>query len=171
MIRFTDDKWSDYYPPTICFGLGGKTLDIDGKSIRLKIWDTSGLGIYWNTNSSYYKGAQGIMLVYDITDLESFEDLNKCFYELEKNAPKNAYKILVGNKCDLESERKVTVKQGEDFAVHYDMNFIETSSKESINVSEAFINMTRDIINPNNINKVFYLNTVIQEMIWMKTFF
>ena len=101
------------------------------------------------------------MLVYDITDLESFKDLNSWLIEIEKNAHKNVYKILVGNKCDMESERKVTVEEGKDFAAQYNMKFFETSSKESTNVSEAFITMTRDIINPNNEKNIFKSNNYI----------
>ena len=86
------------------------------------------------------------MLVYDITDLESFQNLNSWLIEIEKNASKNVYKILVGNKCDMESERKVSVEQGKDFATQYGMKFFETSAKESTNVSDAFVAMTREII-------------------------
>ena len=86
------------------------------------------------------------MLVYDITDLESFQNLNSWLIEIEKNASKNVYKILVGNKCDMESERKVTIEQGKDFAAQYGMKFFETSAKESTNVSDAFVAMTREII-------------------------
>ena len=87
------------------------------------------------------------MLVYDITDLESFQNLNSWIIEIEKNASKNVYKILVGNKCDMEGERKISAEQGKDFASQYGMKFIETSAKESTNISEAFIEMTKEIIN------------------------
>jgi Ras-related protein Rab-1A len=146
LIRFTDDTWSDSYVTTIGVDFKIKTLDVDGKSVKLQIWDTAGQERFRNIISSYYRGAQGIMLVYDITDLESFQNLNSWLIEIEKNASKNVYKILVGNKCDMESERKVTVEQGKDFAAQYGMKFFETSAKESTHVSDSFIAMTREII-------------------------
>ena len=94
------------------------------------------------------------MMVYDITDLESFQNLNSWLIEIEKNASKNVYKILIGNKSDLESERKVTYEQGAEFAAQYGMKFIETSAKESKNVQEAFVTMTKEIIAQNNEKKV-----------------
>lgn len=85
-------------------------------------------------------------MVYDITDLDSFNNLNTWLIEIEKNASKNVYKILVGNKSDLESERKVSYDQGKEFAEQYGMKFIETSAKDSKNVVEAFNTMTKEII-------------------------
>ena len=89
------------------------------------------------------------MMVYDITDSETFENLNSWLMEIEKNASKDVYRILVGNKCDMESDRKVTVEQGKEFAQKYKMQFFETSAKNSINVQQAFEAMTREIINDN----------------------
>ena len=89
------------------------------------------------------------MMVYDITDSETFENLNSWLMEIEKNASKDVYKILVGNKCDMESDRKVTFEQGKEFADKNKMQFFETSAKNSINVQQAFEAMTREIINDN----------------------
>ena len=150
LIRFTDDTFSDSYVTTIGVDFKIKTLEIDSKSCKLQIWDTAGQERFRNIISSYYRGAQGIMLVYDITDLESFQNLNSWLIEIEKNASKNVYKILVGNKSDMESERKVTKEQGKDFADQYGMKFFETSAKDSTNVSEAFIAMTKEVINNSN---------------------
>lgn len=150
LIRFTDDTFSDSYVTTIGVDFKIKTLDIDSKSCKLQIWDTAGQERFRNIISSYYRGAQGIMLVYDITDLESFQNLNSWLIEIEKNASKNVYKILVGNKCDMEAERKVTKEQGKDFADQYGMKFFETSAKDSTNVAEAFVTMTKEVIKGSN---------------------
>ena len=147
LIRFTDDKYEEGYVTTIGVDFKIKTLEIEGKSVKLQIWDTAGQERFRNIVSSYYKGAHGIMMVYDITDLESFRYLDSWIKEIEKNASKNVYKILVGNKNDLEKNRKVTFEKGKEFANLHGMKFFETSAKENRNVEEAFKEMTKDIIN------------------------
>lgn len=84
--------------------------------------------------------------MYDITDLESFNNLNSWLIEIERNANKNVYKILIGNKCDVEDKRQVSYEQGKEFADTYGMKFMETSAKSNHNVSEAFVLMTKEII-------------------------
>ena len=162
LIRFTDDSWSDNYVTTIGVDFKIKTLEIEEKLVKLQIWDTAGQERFKNIVSSYYRGAQGIMMVYDITDLDSFGNLNLWLKEIEKNASKNVYKILVGNKNDLEDKRKVTFQQGKDFADINGMKFFETSAKESVNVQEAFLTMTKEIINSNkkfNIKNSFLVDS------------
>ena len=149
MIRFTDDTFSESYVTTIGVDFKIKTLDIDGKSCKLQIWDTAGQERFRNIISSYYRGAQGIMLVYDITDLESFQNLNSWLIEIEKNASKNVYKLLIGNKSDLEDKRKVTYQEGKDFATSNGMQFIETSAKTDSKVKDAFELLTQEIIKAN----------------------
>jgi Ras-related protein Rab-1A len=147
LIRFTDDKFEEGYVTTIGVDFKIKTLEIEGKSVKLQIWDTAGQERFRNIVSTYYKGGHGIMMVYDITDLESFRYLDSWLKEIEKNASKNVYKILVGNKNDMEKERKVSFEKGLEFADLHGMKFFETSAKENKNVEEAFKEMTKDIIN------------------------
>ena len=84
--------------------------------------------------------------MYDITDRDSFENLNSWLIEIEKNANKNVYKLLIGNKCDLEDKRKVTYQEGKDFATSNGMQFIETSAKTDSKVKDAFELLTQEII-------------------------
>ena len=97
--------------------------------------------------SSYYKGAHGIIVAYDITDRESFTSVQNWMNEVEKHASENISRILVGNKCDLESARAVSKEEGQELADHYNIRFLETSAKDSKNVEQAFILMTREIKN------------------------
>ena len=146
LIRFTDNTFSDSYVTTIGVDFKIKTVDIDGKRCKLQMWDTAGQERFRNVITSYYRGAQGILLVYDITDLDSFHSLGNWLIEIEKNASKNVCKLLVGNKCDMVNDRKVRIEQGQEFADQYDMKFFETSAKNSINVSESFIAMAKEVI-------------------------
>ena len=124
-------------------------MEVNGKKVKLQIWDTAGQERFKNITASYYRGGNGVLVVYDITDRDSFENLNSWLIEIEKNASKNVYKLLIGNKSDLEDIRKVTYQEGKDFATSNGMQFIETSAKTDSKVKDAFELLTQEIIKAN----------------------
>ena len=124
-------------------------MEVNGKKVKLQIWDTAGQERFKNITASYYRGGNGVLVVYDITDRDSFENLNSWLIEIEKNANKNVYKLLIGNKSDLEDKRKVTYQEGKDFATSNGMQFIETSAKTDSKVKDAFELLTQEIIKSN----------------------
>jgi Ras-related protein Rab-1A len=152
LVRFVDDVWEENFVPTIGVDFKLKTLDVNGKKVKLQIWDTAGQERFKNITASYYRGGNGVLVVYDITDRDSFTNLTSWLIEIEKNANKNVFKLLIGNKNDLESERKVTFNEGKEFADSNGMKFIETSAKTADKVYEAFELLTKEIIK-NNLNK------------------
>ena len=145
-LRFVDDIWNDTFVPTIGVDFKIKTFDIDEKKIKMQIWDTAGQERFKNIITSYYRGAHGILLIYDVTDKDSFKNLSNWIIEIEKNANKNVLKLLIGNKTDLEDKRVITYNQGKEFADGYGLKYIETSAKKNLNVNEAFETLGRELI-------------------------
>ena len=145
-LRFVDDIWNDTFVPTIGVDFKIKTFDIDEKKIKMQIWDTAGQERFKNIIASYYRGAHGILLIFDVTDKDSFKNLSNWLIEIEKNASKNVLKVLIGNKSDLEDKRVVTYNQGKEFADTYGLKYIETSAKKNLNVNEAFETLGRELM-------------------------
>lgn len=145
LLRFADDTFTDNFMPTIGVDFKIRTLEVDGKTIKLQIWDTAGQERFKTITSSYYKGAHGIIVVYDVTDKESFKNIDTWMNEVEKHASDNVSRILVGNKSDLTDSRQVATDEGKELADQYNIRFMETSAKESANVEEAFTLMTKEI--------------------------
>ena len=145
-LRFVDDIWNDTFVPTIGGDFKIKTFDIDEKKIKMQIWDTAGQERFKNIIASYYRGAHGILLIYDVTDKDSFKNLSNWLIEIEKNASKNVLKVLIGNKSDLEDKRVITINQGKEFADTYGLKFLETSAKKNVNVNEAFETLGRELM-------------------------
>ena len=152
-LRFVDDIWNDTFVPTIGVDFKIKTFEIDEKKIKMQIWDTAGQERFKNIIASYYRGAHGILLLYDVTDKDSFRNLSNWLIEIEKNGSKNVLKVLIGNKCDLEDKRVITYNQGKDFADTYGLKFIETSAKKNLNVNEAFETLGRELMNASSDKK------------------
>ena len=153
-LRFVDDIWNDTFVPTIGVDFKIKTLEIDGKKIKMQIWDTAGQERFKNIIASYYRGAHGILLLYDVTDRESFKNLSNWLIEIEKNANKNILKVLIGNKTDLEEKRIISYNQGKEFADTYGLKYVETSAKKNLNVTEAFETLGREIMAANADKKI-----------------
>jgi len=138
LIRYVDESWNEAFVPTIGVDFKVKSMEIEKKKIKMQIWDTAGQERFRNVISSYFRGAHGLFLIYDITNRDSFKNLENWLIEIEKNASENVLKILVGNKNDLEQDREISYEEGKNFANRNGMEFIETSAKINTNVSEAF---------------------------------
>lgn len=145
LLRFSDNIFNDNFLPTIGVDFKIRTFDLQSKTIKMQIWDTAGQERFKTITSSYYRGAHGVILVYDITDRQSFKDLENWLLETEKHASEDIVKILVGNKNDLESSRVVTYNEGKNYAMNNGMEFIETSAKVNVNIEEAFFTIARKI--------------------------
>ncbi|CAE7383175.1 rab8A [Symbiodinium microadriaticum] len=122
-----------------------KNIQLDGKRIKLQIWDTAGQERFRTITTSYFRGAQGILLVYDVTDRQSFTSIRNWVAQIQMHADVNVNKILIGNKCDMQDQRVVTTGEGEALAKEYNIHFFETSAKQDINVETAFITIATDV--------------------------
>merc|ERR1712167_536481 len=145
LLRFADDTYQESYISTIGVDFKIRTIQLEGKTIKLQIWDTAGQERFRTITSSYYRGAHGIIVVYDITDADSFSNVKQWLEEIQRYACEGVNKLLVGNKCDLGPKRAVEKKTAEDFANKLSIPFLETSAKNNNNVEAAFMTMASEI--------------------------
>lgn len=145
LLRFADDTYTESYISTIGVDFKIRTIELDGKTIKLQIWDTAGQERFRTITSSYYRGAHGIIVVYDITDQESFNNVKQWLQEIDRYACENVNKLLVGNKCDLSAKRAVELSAAKEYAEQLGIPFLETSAKSSTNVEQAFLTMASEI--------------------------
>ncbi|CAL8105075.1 unnamed protein product [Calicophoron daubneyi] len=146
LFRFSEDDFNSTFIATIGIDFKIRTIDIDGKKIKLQIWDTAGQERFRTITTAYYRGAMGIMLVYDVTNLRSFENIHLWMRNIDQHANQDVEKMLLGNKCDAGDEmRQVTRERGAELANSYSIRFLETSAKSGANVDEAFKLLARDI--------------------------
>ena len=161
--RFASDKFDTNSKATIGVEFVYKTLKINKEVIKVEVWDTAGQERYRAITSSYYKGAKGAIIVYDITNEDSFNNVESWMNEVTKKGKMDMQFLLVGNKKDLVNDRKVTEQKGIDKAKELNMNLFEASALEKTNVNEAFNYLMKEIylnirreknINTNNDEKI-----------------
>jgi Ras-related protein Rab-1A len=152
LIRFTDDTFSDSYVTTIGVDFKIKTIDIDSKSCKLQIWDTAGQERFRNITNQYYKGADGIVLIFDITDQNTFDKIQDWMNQINSNTQTNEIGlVLIGNKKDLENNRTVTYKDGEALGKELGIKYFETSALTGEGIKEAFEHVTKEILKKKNL--------------------
>ncbi|OVA18292.1 Small GTPase superfamily [Macleaya cordata] len=146
LLRFSDGSFTTSFITTIGIDFKIRTIELDGKRIKLQIWDTAGQERFRTITTAYYRGAMGILLVYDVTDESSFNNIRNWIRNIEQHASDNVNKILVGNKADMdESKRAVPTAKGQALADEYGIKFFETSAKTNLNVEQVFFSIATDI--------------------------
>ncbi|KAL0490898.1 Ras-related protein Rab [Acrasis kona] len=145
LLQFTDKRFQPVHDLTIGVEFGARMINIEGKQIKLQIWDTAGQESFRSITRSYYRGAAGALLVYDITRRETFHHLTNWLEDARRHSNSTMTIMLIGNKSDLDARRAVTYEEGEKFAKQHDLIFLETSAKNDENVEEAFIKTARII--------------------------
>ena len=144
-MRYADNSFTENFFNTIGVDFKIKTITLNDQIIKMQIWDTAGQDRFRTLTSSYYRGAHGIIIVYDVTNKDSFDNVRQWMQEIEKFASENVNKLLVGNKSDLEEQREVTYDEGVELAKKFYIPFLEVSAKNATHVDDTFITMASEI--------------------------
>ena len=154
ILRYINEFFNDKYLSTLGVDFKQKEIKLkNGKKVRLRIFDTAGQERFKSASLTFIKKTDGIILIYDISNYDSFKATNGWMESIKDNGKKDLPIILVGNKCDLpDEERQVSLKEGEDKANEFQIPFFETSCKNGININEAVEKLVEDILEKGNIN-------------------
>jgi small GTP-binding protein len=144
LVRFSDNVFDADCLSTIGVDFKVKQIEVDGQRVKLQIWDSAGQERFRNITSSYYRNCSGIIIVYDVTKLESFNKVTEWIAEVHRFVP-SVPLMVVGNKCDLE-DRQVSTEDGKQLAERQGLIFLETSAKTNVNIEEAFQELSKKLI-------------------------
>ena len=145
LLRFVYNKFSDEYKTTIGVDFGEKKIDYNNKTYKIQIWDTTGQEQFRSITRGYYKNSVCAFVVYDITSRSTFENSKVWIDDCKSYMSKKVIIILIGNKCDLEEKRQVTIDEGQELADAYGLLFFETSAKTDVNIKSAFESSLEEI--------------------------
>ncbi|XP_044740484.1 ras-related protein Rab-4B [Chrysoperla carnea] len=144
--QFIENKFKEDSSHTIGVEFGSKIINVGGKSVKLQIWDTAGQERFRSVTKSYYRGAAGALLVYDITSRDSFNVVSTWLRDARLLASPGVVILLIGNKKDLDVERQVTFIEASQFAQENELMFLETSAKTGESVEESFLKCSKTIL-------------------------
>jgi Ras-related protein Rab-1A len=166
MLQYVDQTFTDTHVSTIGVDFKIITSTVNDKICKLQIWDTAGQERFKTITSSYYRGAHGIIVVYDTTNRESYDNVKIWLEEAHRLVSGDPNFILIGNKSDLSEKRKVSKEEAEEFATDNSIAFIETSAKTNVNVSNLFETLCVDMFRKKEkviLNEDMYKSYVLNE--------
>ena len=153
LSRYLTNEFTSNTKSTVGVELGIKFLKIKNTSTKIQIWDTAGQERYQAITSSYFRGSDGCFIVYDITNETSFNNIEKWFDKIHEENDKEIPVIIVGNKCDLENERKISTEKAKEKAQNLKCAFYETSALKAINIEQIFEELVNTIYDKTGGNK------------------
>ena len=144
--RYNRDEFSENHLSTIAIDFKMKNAEINGRRVKIQIWDTAGQERFATLTNGFFKGSDGILVTYSVTDEKSFENVNKWMAQIKERAPADVRILLAGNKNDDIKNRKISLEEGRNLANKYGIPFFETSAKNGQNVATVFEKLAADII-------------------------
>ncbi|GFZ20078.1 RAB GTPase homolog A5B [Actinidia rufa] len=145
LSRFARDEFDLHSKATVGVEFQTQVMEVDGKEVKAQVWDTAGQERFRAVTSAYYRGAVGALIVYDISRRTTFDSVKRWLEELNTHCDTTVARMLVGNKCDLENIRDVSIDDGKSLAEEEGLFFIETSALDSTNVIASFEIVIREI--------------------------
>ena len=145
LLRYAHGQFKDEYQLTIGVEFGAKNISINDKIYRIQIWDTAGQENFRSITRAYYKNSVCALVVYDITNRDSFNNISNWIEDCKNQSPKTIFMVLVGNKSDLSDKRVISIDEGRELAEKYNMIFFETSAKTGDNVDLIFFKSAEEI--------------------------
>ena len=167
LLKYTENFFPNQYQATIGVEYKMKIIKLNNMNIKLQIWDTAGQERYKSIAKNFFHSANGVFLVFDITDKKSFENLNKWIEDVKENSPKDCKYIIIGNKSDLSDQRTISTFEIDNFVKEKKSSYFEVSAKNDEGLNDAFINLSKEIIKDKNQEEIYqfygHKNSIIIE--------
>ena len=146
LLQYTDKTFQDIHLSTIGLDRRSKSMVLkSGKNVKIEIWDTAGQDRFRSIAKNYYKSANGVILIYDVTNRQTYDNIAKWISQIQQEVDQRVIIYIVGNKIDMENQRKVKTEEGQKIAEEYNFPFAETSAKDGTNINETFEDIVEKI--------------------------